>query len=325
MKKARVIVLSILCLCGVGYLGYLIFRAKNIEKIELSGSMQTLYIVGDDIDFEDAKLKVTFKNGDIRMVDITDENVDISLFSTSLETSSTMKLTYKGYTLEIDYNVVSDGLYYLRQHTIDNIDDTNDFSKSYINTSSKFLVHLKEDGICDYYYKDAYNQYFMHDGFYDRSYNYKIEGDVIKLDLNGDVYNLEAYVQSGDMYLKTTKSTVIDGWEVEKDTKFFKHDDEFLTGRNKMKNRIANNQRNVIDSTPVFRIGETIKSSEKSIYLKVVFFDDFMTTVYIHLADGNFYYDNSSKSELDTSKPTAATKAYGQWHELDIELNYVVI
>ena len=51
----------ILCACGIGYLGYLIFMSKNIEKVELTGNIQTLYIVGDEIDFEDSKLKVTYK------------------------------------------------------------------------------------------------------------------------------------------------------------------------------------------------------------------------------------------------------------------------
>ena len=54
MKKVIVVFLVILCSCGVGYLGYLIFRSKNIDTVELVGNMQTLYVVGDEIDFEDA-------------------------------------------------------------------------------------------------------------------------------------------------------------------------------------------------------------------------------------------------------------------------------
>ena len=72
MKKIVWIVLAILCACGLGYIGYVIFQAKNIETVEISGNMQTLYVVGEDLNFGDAKLKVTYKNGNIRMVDMND-------------------------------------------------------------------------------------------------------------------------------------------------------------------------------------------------------------------------------------------------------------
>ena len=66
MKKFILIFLSVLCIAGVGALGYLMFNAKSIASIEIEGQMQTIYVAGQDIDFENAKLKVTYKNGSVK-------------------------------------------------------------------------------------------------------------------------------------------------------------------------------------------------------------------------------------------------------------------
>ena len=111
MKKFILIFLVVVCLGGIGYLGYVIFNAKSIKTVEIAGNMQTLYIVGEDIDFQDAQLKVTYKNGDIKMVDLNEKNVDVTLFSTSLQTHGKMKLIYKSEILEVEYDVIGQGLY----------------------------------------------------------------------------------------------------------------------------------------------------------------------------------------------------------------------
>ena len=321
MKRIIVIFLAILCLCGVGFLGYLIFRTKNIEKVELAGNMQTLYIVGDKIDFEDAKLKVTYKNGNIKMVDIGD-NVDVSLFSTSLETSGKMKITYKGHTIEVPYNVVSNGLYYLTKYTVDDFyDDTNDFNQTYTRDSSKLLIHLKGDGICDYYYKTLKGEYYMHDGFYDKSYNYSIKGDSIKVNLNGDKFDLKAVVDSGKMYLKSVEKTMSndenDPWEVERKVKLFKLDSSMKTDR-----RISNPDPTEIEKIATFRKGETIKTSGEEIILKVNYSNaTFLKTVYVYVSDGMFKKSHG----IDTSKlQTSAHHAYGYYYTITFIVSYTV-
>ena len=67
MKKFILIFLSVICVAGVVALGWLIFNSKSIASIEIDGQIQTLYIAGQDIDFEGAKLKVTYKNGNVKI------------------------------------------------------------------------------------------------------------------------------------------------------------------------------------------------------------------------------------------------------------------
>ena len=122
MKKMIVIFLIILCSCGIAYVGYLIFRSKNIDKVELVGKIQTVYVVGDEIDYEDAKLKVTYKNGNIKMIDLDSKSVDIEYFSTSVETNAKMNILYKSETIEVEYNVLRKGAYYLNSSETKTLD-----------------------------------------------------------------------------------------------------------------------------------------------------------------------------------------------------------
>ena len=56
MKKFILIFLAAICVAGVVALGYLVFNAKTIATVEIEGQMQTIYVAGQDIDFENAKL-----------------------------------------------------------------------------------------------------------------------------------------------------------------------------------------------------------------------------------------------------------------------------
>ena len=118
MKKVISIILVIACIAGLGFLGYVVFRSKNIVSAHIDGQMQTLYLVNETTtpDFEDAKLKVTYKNGTAKYIDLKSKSVKINDFSTSIQTHGVMKITYKSQTIEVPYNVIKRGLYYMKSH-----------------------------------------------------------------------------------------------------------------------------------------------------------------------------------------------------------------
>lgn len=205
MKKILLAILVVICLGGVGFIGYMIFGSRNIASVEISGNIQTLYVVGDDLSFGDAKLKVTYRNGSMRLVDLDSESVSVAYFTTSVETHGTMEITYKSKVIKIDYNVIKKGYHYLTQKKLNSTTTGGPYTLS----STTEMLYVGDRGILRYYTKSGGNWY-MHDGQYDYSYKYTIFGDTMTVALGSATQKLSVkadYSINGTMLLKSTVIT----------------------------------------------------------------------------------------------------------------------
>ncbi len=211
MKKILISILVAICLVGVVYLGFVIFKAKNIESVELVGEMQTLYMVDDKIDFENAKLKVTYKNGNIRMIDPRSNDVKVDLFTTSTLDHRTMNITYKSFTNKVEYNVIQKGTYYIDRIVEKTSTESTPVSSPIYNKDTTSTVLSLEDKGAVRYYKKIDGKWFLNDGIYDKSYSYSIKGDSIYVKLGeNDSLILKANYDaeknnSALIYLSSTK------------------------------------------------------------------------------------------------------------------------
>lgn len=328
MKKVIIILLVVLGIAGIVYLGYLIFNAKNVEAVELSGEIQTLYVVGDDIDFEDAKLKVTYKNGDIQMVDLDSSSVQIDMFSTSIEKQGTMNIVYKNHVINVDYVVIKNGLYYLSNEKTYTWNYTTGSlgsvpSTTYVSpTASKELIFLGQNGVLQYYTKDSY-KWYMNDGKYDSSYNYTIEKDTLIVNAGKDnqIKIKVNYDSSGSLNISSEEQKV--------------HEDTGLVYEinvtsykwyNMKPNRVIKagslevdlSQTEYTSSTDpnthdyvTFNRGENIETSGKEIYVKVEFANDtFLNTIYVRVTDSMV-----QRNSLDTENVYTLIRAVILYYE----------
>lgn len=341
MKKFIVILLVILCTAGVIYLGYLIFNAKNVQAVELEGEMQTLYVVGDDIDFEDAKLKVTYKNGDIKMVDLDSKNVNIDMFSTSIEKKGTMNIVYKNFVVNVDYIVIKNGCYYLEKHenTVWNYEQ-NKFvttitpnEQGYNQNTTTEIIYLNQGGVIQYYEKDG-NKWYMNDGNYDASYNYVIEKDTLIVNTGKDKIEIKAnYDNRGNLSVTSTvvnvdetsgliyeKNVSTYKWYNMKTNRNIKHGslEIDLSKTEYVSETVSNSLRNYV----VFKRGENIETSGKEIYVKVEFEnDEFLHIVYVRVVDSMV-----QRNSLQTENPIspAVSTAILFYEKEEFTLHYTV-
>jgi len=181
MKKVLIAAFAVAIVCGIAYVGYLIFGSLNVKEVEIVGEIQQIYFVGDDINFGDAKLKVTNQDGSVRMMDLNG-NVKVSLFSTSGygKYYGTMKLTYKTQSVEVDYSVIDRTSYIVESETKKTATQSIKLSNS-----TKRIIEFQKDGKCRYF-EVKNGKYYLNDGNYDSSYNYEIIGKVIKVKLGED-------------------------------------------------------------------------------------------------------------------------------------------
>ena len=217
MKKIITIILIVACLAGIGVLGYVIFRSKNIESVAIEGQMQSLYFVNETTtpNFDDAKLVVTYKNGNIKKLDITSKNVKVDDFSTSLKSHGTMKITYKSQTVEKDYDVIESGLYYISKEAEKTADTSYNPSSTpdIALNEANIMFYLSSDGVLQYYSRKFSGNYWcLNDGAYDENYYYEIKGDTLVVNFlkaNGDKdsYNIKAnYDDNGELTLTSTST-----------------------------------------------------------------------------------------------------------------------
>ena len=307
MKRMMLIFMIIVCCCGIGYLGYLIFRSKNVDTVELVGKIQTLYVIDDEIDFEDAKLKVTYKNGNIKMVKLKEKMVDY--FSTSTEGHKVMKINYKSEVLEIEYNVIQLGAYYL------NFDETRvpkDSGVGFDSTSNQYdiyktpeMLYIGKAGYFRYYTRKSIG-WTMADGNYDDRYSYTIVADTMKIKTPYESYDIKVnYLENGVMQMVSDKATKIEGSSLVS-KQVIKH--FVVTGELKTNQAILPNNETAEDgvkmygtiespntSVVVFKEGERLKDLTSKVYLKVTYSSygiDLNTgnnhqfkTVYVELTD----------------------------------------
>ncbi|MBQ8424816.1 MAG: hypothetical protein IJX17_02190 [Clostridia bacterium] len=279
MKRFILFILTIALLGGIGYTGYVIFSSKNISKVEIEGNVQTIYLLNetDTPDFQDAKLKITYKSGDVKYLDMATigEKITVDNFTTSLEASETMKITYKSQLITIDYKVIKSGLYYMsfKEST------TSTGSKStqrYTISKTQNFYNLGEDGVLKYYHYDGNKgKWFLYDGKYLKNYKYEIVNDKVNIYLGSDKpsYGLQAEAVNGEIVVTSTN---------------YLYDGEFQTGKNvfgftqyQMKDNIEITSAklysdNFITNTDVsseeylsFVAGDNLDTSSNRLYIKV--------------------------------------------------------
>ncbi len=274
MKKVLIIFLIIVCSCGVGFIGYMIFKSKNIDSVELVGNIQTLYVIGDNIDYEDAKLKVTYKNGSIRMIDLDSDSVEVLYFSTSVETHGKMNILYKATEIPVEYNVIQKGAYYLKSYTKVAASSANSSStnrQSYTIADTNEMIYIDTNGICKYYTRTL-NGWTMVDGNYNSTLRYTITADTMSVNVGKTTYDIKAtYLDSGKMNLTTEKYTTIGNTELinSHETRVFEHTDEMKTTQSLNKAKVANDLLN--NNYATYKVGQSISECSTPVLLKVTY------------------------------------------------------
>lgn len=315
MKKVLIIFLVILCSCGIGYLGYVIFKSKNIESVELVGNIQTLYVIGDEIDYEDAKLKVTYKNGSIRMVDLDSDSVEIVYFSTSVETHGKMNILYKAAVIPVEYNVIQKGAYYLKSYTKVSVASANSSTtnrESYTTSNTNEMIYIDIGGICNYYTKTI-NGWTMVDGNYNTNLRYSITADTLSVNVGTTTYDMTVdYLDSGKMNLISHKYTKIENTELinSYETRVFEHTDEMKTTQLVGSAVVANDLLN--NNCANYSVGQSISECSTPVYLKVTYLqynsNHQFRNVYVQV-ESSMVTRNFSTSSKNTTG-TYATLAY---------------
>lgn len=315
--------------CGIGYLGYVIFQSKNIDSVKLVGNMQTVYVVGDEIDFEDAKLQVTYKNGKMKLIDLNSSAVDIDYFTTSIETHGEMNIVYKSEVLKIKYNVIQTGAYYLKNtetKKVVSVSSSATTLNSYNINNTIEMIDIRGGGLCSYYTKNS-NNWYMFDGKYNQNdYFYTIEGDTIFVKLKNDSYSISVnYLSSGKMQLSSRKLTKISNSELvsKQEIKTFEHTEEMKNNQTVSNASVAYNL--IGNDYVVFEVGDTINSYNSDLYLKVTYaqynVDHQFRTVYVKI------FDNMVARNFNTSKTISAQTQASLSYETknNIALYYKVV
>lgn len=344
MKKFLVIVLVIVCLGGLGFLGYTVFRSKNIVSVEIEGQMQTLYLVNESTspDFEDAKLKVTYKNGNVKYVEMS--KAKVSDFSTSVVTNGEMKLTYKSQTVKVPYNVIRSGMYYVKGmiYTTSDSEDSVPISEP---KDAEIMFYLNDDGSLLYYKKNLSlgGRWELYDGRYDSTYNYTVGGDTLKLNFGEDeTYDVKATYKDDVMTISSktiqTGSTGVTSTEI---TRIYAN----ISSAYKTDAKIDNIKLSVIgeensgtteDDSIAFKQGTNIETSKKDIFLEVDFnqflisytnesanTENMLDKVYVKLTDA-MLAKNSLRTDGLKEVADAAQIHYGNY-EKTVTLWYTVV
>lgn len=199
MKKLILLAITVLMLVGVIFVGRSVLNASNIEKVEIEGNIQTLYLLNEAApgkpDFQDAKLKVVYKNGKFKYVSMKDAEITVDNFDTSLTRSLEMLLTYKTHVLKVNYSVINGGMYYLSGKKTESYVNNKPVTVSnptYSMSTTKAYFHLEDQatkadadkgtGYIKYYnYSDADSKWLLYDGKYLANYRYEVVDDALKI------------------------------------------------------------------------------------------------------------------------------------------------
>lgn len=340
MKKIIPIISVFLVVCVVGFFSMLLFRTSNIVSVEIvdDSNLQTIYFVDstNTVNFNDSNLKVTYKDGSVKLKKLAYDKVSVKNFTTSVENDGIMKITYKSKTIDVDYTVVCTGLYYLTEKEefayngstvsskksgpfVAGVTETNKDKTTTIE-----MIYFNKDGSCDYYYRNSSTGiWYMEDGYYNKSYYYTIEKDTIKVFLGEDrVYNLKAQVTNdGDLTLVSTENNYVEN----QDVNFLKSSVNRTFKHYEMKgNRIIEKSDiQVYCGTPItFKKDTKFSDSEFDIYLKVNYKNDtFLKNVYVRFNEGMFISDKEFTTAVVTPTVTSARCFYDGVY---FELNYSV-
>lgn len=336
MKKIISIVSIVLVVGLIAFFGVLIFKSSNVEAIEIVGDIQTIYFVdsSNEVNFNEAELKITYKDGTVKVKPLSTDLVDISFFSTSVENNGTMKISYKSQDIEVGYSVINKGLYYLSDKNVKTYDGSNITESNSgdlvagVNangediTTSDEMIYFGDDGVCDYYYKDAVNgssNWVLINGNNNSDYYYKIIGNTINVHLGEErVLNLSAsYSKYGTLTLNCIEKQYADSlndFAKTKTTMSFKYYE--MKG-----NRTFNKVTVYCPETIRFAKNSKFSDSSLDIYLVVNYVNDsFMKTVYVKFNETMF----NTANEFDTSIVTTNKKAKCHFNGVQFELSYRV-
>lgn len=338
MKRIISILLVVLCLAGIGVLGYFLFRKNNIETIEVVGNMQTVYFVNQttDVNFADSKLKVTYKDGTTKLFDLDNDLVKVKNFSTSVTNNGIMKIVYKSQTIDVKYSVIYNGLYYLSTLETAKVNGSIvDSSKSTYfaglnssgsdKTTAVEMIYFYNDGACDYYTRtNSSASWYVDDGHNDTTFKYTIVGDTIKVNLGTEkTYDIKANLsENGTLTLHNEVCEYFD----EDYTDFLKSKTSRTFSYYEMKtDRVVNTVTvsGYSESSPlVFEVNETYETCGETINLKVVYKNDaFLNTVYVR-------YNNSmlaSKQGFNTTFVHETSQVRGYYKSVPFTIYYKVI
>lgn len=315
------------------FVAIMLFRTSNIESVEIVGDIQTIYFVDstNTANFGDANLKVTYKDGSVKLKKLSYKNVSVKNFSTAVANDGVMKITYKSKTIDVGYSVVWTGLYYLTEKTNYSFNGTS-VSKStsgpYVaginssnqdKTTSTEMIYFNSDGSCDYYSRSSSTDtWFMDDGYYNKSFYYIIEGNEIKVHLGEDkLYSLKAKVSNdGELTLVSTENTLVTSGDVS----FIKNITERTFDHYEMKgNRtLERGDIETYPSTVSFTKGSKFSDNNTNIYLKVTYKNDnFLKNVNVNFCESMFISDKEFSTSVKTPTSTSARCFYdGVYFEL---------
>ncbi len=343
MKRFLAMLMVVICLAGVVVLGYFVFIAKSIESVVLDGEIQTLYVVGDDIDFGNAKLKVTYKNGSIKLIDL-DKDM-ITGFNTNSERADqqmgTISINYKSAdTISINYTVLATGMYYTSSSLTVYASQTSKSSAvQYTPSTTTRMFEILAGGKLRYYEYSS-SKWFVNDGNFDSTYYYDIVGDTMYIYLGGDEaeYKLVVTYSNG---VRTISSTEYSYNSVYEDLTTSKTVYTYSYVSTIENNPIVSIELDLSKATTsssnskavVFYVGDTIKSSNNKIYLKVTYTEPRiyyssnsttitqLKTVYIEVTDEML--SSSLLTGGAISSPTTAT-IYYEDYTYPVYLYYIV-
>lgn len=336
MKKFFGIFSLVLMLAIFSVLGLFIFRKSKIDSVEIVGDVQKIYFVGsaNAVNFNDAKLKITYKDGSEKFQTLSNDFVKVTNFKTSNECKDTMKITYKFETIDVEYAVIKPGLYFL-ERTEKNIYDDSYLYKSRpcvmtagVNnknidcTTTIEMVNFYTDGTCDYYSrKSRFDNWIMDDGSFDKTFNFKFMGNTIKLQLGSDItYDLT--VDFSDENVKLSCFC----YENYNESKSIKTVTEKCFKHYEMKNNRAfeNNITISSDAEEIkYKIGEAFSDRDYDIYLVInCVNDNFLKKVYVRFNEAMF----KTSGEFDTSVITPSeTRAACYYEDTYFYLSYSVM
>lgn len=114
-----------LCMVGCGQEG------ATIKNMDISGNFQTEYLVGEQLYLDDAKLVLTYSDGEQKTIDVTASMIEN--FNTTSAGDKSLKINYNGESIDVDYKVVASDFDYVYSNI-----RTNFLATKYIE-----VVHMR--------------------------------------------------------------------------------------------------------------------------------------------------------------------------------------
>lgn len=316
MKKF-IAIISVLLIAGViAFFGISLFKSSNVEAIEIIGDVQTIYFVNstNDVNFNDADLKITYKDGSVKIKKLNKKLVSIKDFTTSVVNNGSMKITYKSTTINVDYAVVWTGLYYLTDETTETFGGSNVSVSSkgpYVagvdnanndKTTTTEMIYFGADGTCDYYSRSSSTaEWYLDDGYFDKTFKYTINANSINVNLGKNkTYSLVAtFSKDGELSLTSVEKEYTNE---NKDFLSKKVERKFSHYEMKGNRTITSEDIEVTCSEELkFKKDSEFSDSNLKIYLKVKFENDnFLKNVYVRFNESMFVSDREFTTKVVT-------------------------